>query len=100
LDKQSPEIQRNIEQQRRQIGEKLTGLRDRLQTDVQRTKSAWQRQSSRTSQQVRKGLAFSAGTLGVAVVLGVVYAVGRRAASKKRDNIIPLEVRVKNNGFK
>jgi hypothetical protein len=100
MDKQPPEIQRGIEQQRRQIGEKLTSLRDRLQTDVQRTKSAWQRQSSRAGQQVRMGLAFSAGTLGVAVVLGVVYTMGRRAARKKRDNIIPLEVRVTNNGSK
>jgi hypothetical protein len=100
MDKQSPEIQRAIEQQRRQISEKLMGLRDRLQTDVQRTKSAWQRQSFRTSQQVRKGLVFSAGALGVVVVLGVVYTVGRRAARKKRDNIIPLEVRVKNSGSK
>lgn len=95
MDKQPAEIQRSIEQQRMRIGEKLVGLRERLQNDAGKTRLAWKRQSSRAGQQAWRGLAFTAGALGVVAALGVGYTAWRRAARKRRNNIIPLEVRIK-----
>lgn len=76
--KQSTEIQREIEQQRKQVGEKLVNLRDRLQRDAGEAQTVRQRQSRRLSTRTWRGGAFLAGALAVAATLRVGYSAWRR----------------------
>ncbi len=57
---QPVELQREIEQQRRQVGEKLARLRNRLQPDIQEAQSAAKRQVARARKRAFRGFVFTA----------------------------------------
>jgi type VI protein secretion system component VasF len=81
---QPVELQREIEQQRRQVGEKLARLRNRLQPDIQEAQSAAKRQAARARKRALRGFVFTAGALGLAVALGKGYSAWRRGRSRKQ----------------
>jgi hypothetical protein len=76
--RQPSEIEREIEQQRERVGEKLVKLRARLQRDAGEAQAARKRQSRRLSTQAWRGGAFLAGALAVVTTLRIGYSAWRR----------------------
>lgn len=86
--KRPVEVQRDIEQQRLEVARKLLGLRERLQSDAQVTKSAIKRHSARAGRQARRGLIIGGSAVGVAIALGAGYSAWRRFRRNRRGSII------------
>jgi hypothetical protein len=84
MDQQPAEIQQEIEQRRRSVVEKLTNLRNRLDSDKSKAQSAVQRQAIRAGRRALPRIAFF-GALGAFVTVGMVYSVRRNRSRKLRQ---------------
>jgi hypothetical protein len=86
--KRPVEVQRDIEIQRRKVAEKLLGLRERIQSDADTTKSAIKRHSAQAGRRARQGLIVGGSAVGAAVVLGAGYSAWRRFRRQKGESIL------------
>lgn len=84
--KRPVEVQRDIEEQRLEVARKLLGLRERLQSDAQVTRSAIKRHSSQAGRQARRGLIMGGSVVGVAVALVAGYSALRRFRRNRRGS--------------
>jgi hypothetical protein len=84
MGRQPVEIEWEIEEQRKRLGEKLVKLRNRLQPDIREARSVAKRQVSRARKRALRGFVFAAGAAGLSVALGMGYSAWRRRRSSKR----------------
>lgn len=83
---QPVEFEREIEQQRKRVGEKLLRLRNRLQPDLQEARSVAKRRVSRTRKGALRGFVFTTGALSLVAVLGLGYSAWRGRSSRKQPS--------------
>lgn len=89
--RQPVEIQREIEQQRKRVGEKLVKLRNRLQRDAGEAQTVRNRQSLRLSARAWRGGAFLASALTVAAALRMGYSAWQRGRHRDSSHDAGME---------
>lgn len=77
---QPTEIERDIAQQREQIGERVGNLRERLRSDAREAQFVAQRQTARVNRWSPRNLA--AGVVGLGMGLGIWYMATRLGLSR------------------